>query len=57
VGREEGQKDQPSAIVLAVEREADGATVVFPPPRFFDQVLDAYAGWYRCGRHRLTPRG
>lgn len=27
-GREEGQKDRPSVIVLAVEREADGATVV-----------------------------
>ena len=27
-GREEGQKDRPSVIVLAVEREADGATAV-----------------------------
>ena len=27
-GREEGQKDRPSVIVLAVEREADDATVV-----------------------------
>ncbi len=27
-GREEGQKDRPAVIVLAVEREADGATVV-----------------------------
>ena len=27
-GREEGQKDRPSVIVLAVEREADGAIVV-----------------------------
>lgn len=27
-GREEGRKDRPSVIVLAVEREADGATVV-----------------------------
>jgi mRNA-degrading endonuclease toxin of MazEF toxin-antitoxin module len=27
-GREEGQKDRPSVIVLAVEREADGATLV-----------------------------
>ena len=26
--REEGRKDRPSVIVLAVEREADGATVV-----------------------------
>jgi hypothetical protein len=27
-GREEGQKDRPSVIVLAVEREADGAIAV-----------------------------
>ena len=27
-GRDEGQKDRPSVIVLAVERKADGATVV-----------------------------
>lgn len=27
-GREEGQKDRPSVIVLAVERAVDGATVV-----------------------------
>ena len=27
-GLEEGQKDRPSVIVLAVEREADGATLV-----------------------------
>jgi len=27
-GREEGRKDRPAVIVLAVEREADGATVV-----------------------------
>ncbi len=27
-GREEGRKDRPSVIVLAVERETDGATVV-----------------------------
>jgi hypothetical protein len=27
-GREEGRKDRPSVIVLAVERDADGATIV-----------------------------
>src|SRR4051812_45770482 len=27
-GRDEGQKDRPSVIVLAVEREADGASIV-----------------------------
>jgi hypothetical protein len=26
--KEEGQKDRPSVIVLALERDADGATVV-----------------------------
>jgi hypothetical protein len=118
-GREEGQKDRPSVIVLAVEREADGATVVtvlpithqragrsgiggrdsvagqtasrarrrlvldcvaegneflwpgydlrklphgdrydygFLPPRFFNQVLDAFAHCYQTGRSRVTPR-
>jgi hypothetical protein len=118
-GREEGQKDRPSVIVLAVEREVDGATVVtvlpithsapadrasaveiplpvkrhlgldddpswiivaegneflwpgydlrklphserydygFLPPRFFNQVLDAFVDWYRTGRRRVTPR-
>jgi|SRR6516165_4935128 hypothetical protein len=27
-GREEGRKDRPSVIVLVIEREADGATIV-----------------------------
>jgi hypothetical protein len=31
-GRDEGQKDRPSGVVLAVEREADGATVVIVLP-------------------------
>jgi hypothetical protein len=116
-GREEGQKDRPSVIVLAIE--ADGATVAtvlpithsapadpasaveiplpvkrhlgldedrswiivdegneflwpgydlrklphrdrydygFLPPRFFNQVLEAFDSWYRSGRRRLTPR-
>ena len=122
-GRKEGQKDRPSVIVLAVEREAAGATVVtvlpirhsapgdpasavemaveiplavkrhlgldddpswivvaegnefvwpgynlrklphsdryhygFLPPRLFNQVLDAFVGWYRSSRRRVTPR-
>ena len=118
-GRDEGRKDRPSVIVLAVEREDDGATEVvvlpithrtpvdpaaaveipgmvkrhlgldddrswivvaegnefvwpgydlrklphsnrydygFVPPRFFNQVLEAFAGWYRSDRRRLTPR-
>jgi hypothetical protein len=28
VGQEEGRKDRPSVIVLAIEREADGTTIV-----------------------------
>jgi hypothetical protein len=118
-GREEGQKDRPGVIVLAVEREADDATIVtvlpithsppadlnsaveiplpvkrhlgldddrswivvdegneflwpgydlrkigrtdrydygFLPPRFFNQVLDAFAACYEAGKRRLTPR-
>jgi hypothetical protein len=118
-GREEGQKDRPSVIILAVEREADGAVIVtvlpithspptdpalaveiplpvkrylgldddrswivvaegneflwpgydlrkrpysdrydygFLPPRFFDQVLDAFVACHRTGQRRLTPR-
>ena len=27
-GREEGRKERPSVVVLAIERDADGATVV-----------------------------
>jgi hypothetical protein len=113
----EGQKDRPS--VLAVEREAAGATVVtvlpithgalgdpdsaveiplavkrhlgldddpswivvaegnefvwpgcdlrklphgdrydygFLPPRLFNQLLDAFVGWYRSSRRRVAPR-
>jgi hypothetical protein len=118
-GREEGQKDRPSVIVLAVSRDAAGATVAtvlpithsapvdpasavaiplpvrrhlglddapswivvaegnefvwpgydlrklprsdrydygFLPPRFFNQVLDAFVEWYRSSRRRVTPR-
>jgi hypothetical protein len=31
-GREEGLKDRPSVIVLAVERESDGSTIVTVVP-------------------------
>jgi hypothetical protein len=118
-GWEEGRKDRPSVIVLAIEREADGATIVtvlpithsppadensaveiplpvkrhlgldderswivvaegneflwpgydlrkigrtdrydygFLPPRFFNQVLDAFAACYEAGKRQLTPR-
>jgi hypothetical protein len=119
VGREEGQKDRPSVIVLAIEREADGAIIVtvlpithgppadpassieiplpvkrhlgldddrswvvvdegneflwpgydlrklphgdrhdygFLPPRFFNQVLEAFVACYEAGKRRITPR-
>jgi hypothetical protein len=118
-GREEGRKDRPSVIVLAVERETDGVTVVtvlpithvapvdpagaveipaaikrhlgldddrswivvaegneflwpgydlrkipntdrydfgFMPPRFFNQVLEAFIAWNRAGKLRLAAR-
>jgi hypothetical protein len=118
-GQEEGRKDRPGVIVLAVEREDDGATVVtvlpithsapgdpaaavevprtikrhlgldddrswivvaegneflwpgydlrkiqntdrydygFLPPRFFNQVLEAFVAWKRAGNHRLASR-
>jgi hypothetical protein len=118
-GKEEGQKDRPSVIVLAVDREVDGAIVVtvlpithsrphdpasaveipapvkrhleldddrswivvdegneflwpgydlrklphsdrydygFLPPRLFNQVLEAFAYWYRSGRRRISSR-
>jgi hypothetical protein len=117
-GREEGRKDGPSVIVLAVERDADGATIVtvlpithsapanpasaveiplpikrhlglnddpswlvvsegnefvwpgydlrklprsdrydygFPPPRFFNQVVETFVAFYQTSR-RITSR-
>lgn len=117
-GQDEGTKDRPSVIVLAVDRAADGATDVtvlpithsppsdtasaveipsavkrhlgldddpswivvaegneflwpgydlrklphsdrydygFLPPKFFDQVREAFVAWHRAER-RLTPR-
>ena len=116
-GRDEGRKDRPSVIVLAVERQIDGATIVtvlpithsppavpaaavevpvavkrrlglddrrswvmvdegneflwpgydlrkigrgdrydygFLPPRFFNQVRDAFLAWHRANKARLT---
>lgn len=118
-GREEGHKERPSVIVLAVEREADDATIVtvlpithsapvgatsaveipqpvkrhlgldddrswivvaegneflwpgydlrklprsdrydygFLPPRFFNQVLEAFDACHQAGSRRLTSR-
>jgi hypothetical protein len=118
-GREEGRKDRPSVIVLAVERAANDATIVvvlpithaapddtasaveipaavkrylglddarswivvaegneflwpgydlrkigrsdryhygFLPPRFFNQVIEAFAAWHRTHKARLTSR-
>ena len=118
-GREEGRKDRPSVIVLAVERERDGATVVtvlpithsaptdpassvemplpvkrhlgldddrawivvaegneflwpgydlrklphsdrydygFLPPRFFNQVLEAFVACHQAGKRRVASR-
>jgi hypothetical protein len=41
VGRDEGQKDRPSVIVLAVEREADGAMIVTVLPITHSAPADA----------------
>jgi hypothetical protein len=118
-GHDEGRKDRPSVIVLAVERQADDRTIVtvlpithtypvdsgsaleipvpikrhlglddsrswivvsegnefdwpgydlrkigrgdrydygFLPPRFFNQILDAFMAWHRANKVRLTSR-
>jgi hypothetical protein len=118
-GQEEGRKDRPSVIVLAVERQADDATLVtvlpithtppadpssaveipaavkrhlglddqrswiivaegnefdwpgydlrkigsedrfdygFLPPRFFNQILEAFVAWHRANKARLISR-
>jgi hypothetical protein len=118
-GREEGRKDQPCVIVLAVERPDNGRTIVvvlpithappgdpasaveipaavkrhlgldderswivvaegnefdwpgydlrkvgrgdrydygFLPPRFFSQVIEAFAAWHRAHKAKLTSR-
>src|SRR5262249_17463051 len=43
-GREEGQKDRPSVIVIAVERGADGATVVTVLPITHSAPVDPASG-------------
>jgi hypothetical protein len=119
IGWEEGRKDRPSVIVLCVERETAGETVVivlpithspptdaaeaveiplpvkrhlgldderswvmvaegneflwpgydlrklphedrydygFLPPRFYNQVLEAFVAWHQAGKGRVIPR-
>lgn len=118
-GKDEGRKDRPAAIVLATEREDDGATIAvvlpvthsppadpaaaveipwrvkrhlglddgqswivvsegnefvwpgydlrklsnserydygFLPPKFYDQVREAFERWYRTGKLKTAPR-
>jgi hypothetical protein len=118
-GQEEGRKDRPCVIALAVERQQDGETLVtvlpvthrppedaaaaveiprvvkqhlgldddrswvvvsegdqfvwpgydlrkvrntdrydygYLPPRFFNQILDAFKAWHRANKVRLTSR-
>ena len=118
-GQEEGRKDRPCVIALAIERQPDGETLVtvlpvthrapdheaaaveiphaikrhlglddarswvivsegdqfvwpgydlrktpgsdrydygFLPPRFFQQVLDAFRAWHRSNKRRMTVR-
>src|SRR5215469_12473560 len=40
-GRDEGRKDRPSVVVLTVEREADGATVVVVLPITHSAPIEA----------------
>jgi hypothetical protein len=69
VKRHLGLDDDPSWIVVAEVNEfvwpgydlrklphSDRYDYGFLPPRFFNQVLDAFVDWYRTGRRRVTPR-
>lgn len=48
-GREEGRKNRPSVVVLTVERDSDGATVVVVLPVTHSLTAP------RCGRRRGDP--
>ncbi|HEX3882289.1 MAG TPA: hypothetical protein VHW66_06495 [Stellaceae bacterium] len=50
-GREEGRKDRPSVIVLAVERDADDATIVTVLPITHTAPTEAAAAV------EITPTG
>ena len=69
VKRHLGLDDDPSWIIVAEGNEflwpgydlrklshSDRYDCGFLPPRFFNQVLRAFAGWYRSGRRRISPR-
>jgi hypothetical protein len=69
VKRHLGLDDDPSWIVVSEGNEflspgydlrklphSDRYDYRFLPPRFFDRVIDAFDGWYRTGRPRVTPR-
>src|SRR6266581_2662071 len=54
-GREEGRKDRPTVIVLAVEREADGATIVTVLPITHNPPADpASAVRIPCRSHGIS---
>ena len=44
------------ATICAKLPHSDRYDYGFLPPRFFNQVLDAFGDWYQTGRRRVTPR-
>jgi hypothetical protein len=69
VKRHLGLDGDPSWIVVAEGNEfvwpgydlrklphSDRYDYGFLPPRFFNQVLEAFVAWYRNSRRRVTPR-
>ena len=69
VKRHLGLDDERSWIVVAEGNEfewpgydiskigrSDRYDYGFLPPRFFNQVLDAFVAWHRAGKRKLTPR-
>jgi hypothetical protein len=43
-------------IHVRLRAHSDRYDYGFLPPRFFNQVIEAFADWYRTGRRRVTPR-
>jgi hypothetical protein len=54
VKRHLGLDDERSWIVVA--EGSDRYDYGFLPPRFFNQVIDAFAAWHRAHKAKLTSR-
>jgi hypothetical protein len=52
-GQEEGRKDRPCVIAIAVERQPDRETLVTV---LFKDVLAAFLAWHKAHGVALTPR-